>query len=422
VKPPFLFLLLTFSAAACGGSVPEPEARPVPEDVRQEEQLLAEAKTDRAAELERQLQEATGEQRMGVLLQLADLSSARAIEIIDRNIDSSGDRPTLLNAAVSKGGVEARALLLRAADTWGPDAGHPIERLHYAFGPEIAPDLRARLAKNPSDGVRRAIEVELIRLKEPRAIAELRRDVAASSPRTREDAQQAIDLLSRASESVELAADVGRLFERVDERASDVHRQLKQYAAGVALWLGDRESADHVIDLLASPGSGSFNYPGLHSLEEVLKRHTKQAFARPEVWKAWWTSTGRSTPLFTVHVPPDDESGIINAVIAWGNTSDSGPLIQEAIVYLQDDSKYLNGRQRIRAGLEGGIRMYTGREISLLQKNPFSVTDIETNGETAFATFGDGANAMNWRLKRLELARQQGEWHVVRAAEGFPAQ
>jgi len=213
-----------------------------------------------------------------------------AIKIIDRNIDSSGDRPTLLNAAVSKGGVEARALLLRAADTWGPDAGHPIERLHYAFGPEIAPDLRARLAKNPSDGVRRAIEVELIRLKEPRAIAELRRDVAASSPRTREDAQQAIDLLSRASESVELAADVGRLFERVDERASDVHRQLKQYAAGVALWLGDRESADHVIDLLASPGSGSFNYPGLHSLEEVLKRHTKQAFARPEEWKAWWTS------------------------------------------------------------------------------------------------------------------------------------
>ena len=387
-------------------------AAPVPEDVRQEEQLLAERKADSTSELERQLQEAAVEQRMGVLLQLADLSSARAIEIIDRNIDSISDRPTLLNAAASKAGVDARALLMRAVDTWGPDAGHPIERLHYAFDPGIAPDLRARLAKNPPDGARRAIQMELIRLKEPRAIAELRREIAAANPRTSEDAQQAIDLLSRASESVELAADVGRLFRRVDE----IHRQLKQYAAGVALWLGDRESAEHVIDLLASPGSGSFNYPGLHSLEDLLKRHTKQAFARPEEWKAWWTSAGRRTPLFTVHVPPEDESGIINAVVAWGST------IQEPVVYLQDESKYLSGRQRIRAGLDAGIRMYTAREISLLQKDPFSVSDIETNGEAAFATFGDGANAMNWRLKRVELARQNGVWHVVRVAEEFPVQ
>ena len=58
------------------------------------------------------------------------------------------------------------------------------------------------------------------------------------------------------------------------------------------------------------------------------------------------------------------------------------------MVYLQDDSKYLSGRQRIRAGLDAGIRMYTAREISLRQKNPFSVSDIETNGETAFATVG----------------------------------
>ena len=147
MKPPFLFLLVALSAAACGDSVPEPEARPVPEDVRQEEQLLAERKAERTAELERQLQEATGEQRMGVLLQFADLSSARAIEIIDRNIDSISDRPTLLNAAASRGGVEARALLMRAVDTWGPTPAIQIERLHYAFGPDIAPDLRARLAK-----------------------------------------------------------------------------------------------------------------------------------------------------------------------------------------------------------------------------------------------------------------------------------
>jgi hypothetical protein len=353
---------------------------------------------------------------MGVLLQFADLSSARAIEIIDRNIDSISDRPTLLNAAASKGGVEARALLMRAVDTWGPDAGHPIERLHYAFGPDIAPDLRARLARNSPDGVRRAIQVELIRLKDARTIAELRREIAASSPRTTEDAQQAIDLLSRASESVELAADVGRLFRRVNE----VHHHLKQYAAGIALWLGDRESAEHVIDLLASPGSGSFNYPGLHSLEDLLKRHTKQTFARPEEWKAWWTSTGRRTPLFTVHVPPADESGIINAVVAWGKTT--GSLVQAPVVYLQDDSKYLSGRQRIRTGLDAGIRIYTAREVSLLGKNPYSVSDIETNGDTAFATFGDGSNASNWRLTRLELARQQGEWHVVRIAEEFPAQ
>jgi hypothetical protein len=408
VKPPSLFLLVALSAA-CGGSLP---AAPVPEDVRQEEQLLAERKADRTAELERQLQEAAGEERLSTLLQLADLSSARAIEMIDRNIDSIGDRPTLLNAAASKGGVEARALLIRAVDTWGPDAGHPIERLHYAFGPDIAPDLRARLAKNPTDGVRRAIQMELIRLKEPRAIADLRREIAAANPRTSEDAQQAIDLLSRASESVELAADVGRLFRRVDE----VHRHLKQYAAGIALWLGDQESAEHVIDLLASPGSSSFNYPGLYSLEELLKRQTKQAFAHQEDWKAWWASTGRRTPLFTVHVPPEDESGIISAVVAWGST------IQEPVVYLQDDSKYLSGRQQIRTGLDAGKRMYTAREISLLQKHPFSVFDIETNGETAFATFGDGSNAMNWRLKRLELARQNGVWHVVRVAEEFRAQ
>jgi hypothetical protein len=403
----FVFLLLVFSAPACGVDVP---ATPVPEDVRQEEQLLAERKSERARDLERQLPEAAGEQRMSVLLQLADLSSARAIEIIDRNIDAIGDRPTLLNAAVSKGGVDARALLTRAVDSWGADAGHPIERLHYAFGPEIAPDLRARLAKNPPDGVRRAIHMELIRLKEPRALAELRREIAAASPRTSEDAEQAIEALSRASESVELAADVGRLFRRVNE----THLHLKQHAAGIALWLGDQESAEHVIDLLASPGSSSFNYPGLYSLEELLKRHTKEAFARPEEWKAWWTSTGRRTPLFTAHVPAGDESGIVNAVIAWGKTT--GSFARDAIVYLQDDSKYSSGRQQIRAGLDTGIRMYTATEISLLRKTPFSVSDIETNGEKAFATLGDGSNTSNWRLKRLELSRQKGEWRVTFAS------
>ena len=121
-----------------------------------------------------------------------------------------------------------------------------------------------------------------------------------------------------------------------------------------------------------------------------------------------------------MHVPPGDESGIINAVVAWGKTT--GSLVQRAVVYLQDDSKYVSGRQQIRTGLDAGIRIYTAREISLLQKHPFSVSDIETNGDTAFATFGDGSNAMNWRLKRLELARQNGEWHVVRVAEEFPAQ
>lgn len=398
-----VFLLLACSAAACGPRAPE--TPPVPEDVRQEEQLLADRKAERIAELERQLPEAAGEQRMGVLLQFAGLSSVRAIEIIDRNIDSISDRPTLLNAAASKGGVNARALLTRAVETWGPDAGHPIERLHYAFGSEIAPDLRARLAKDSADGVQRAIRTELIRLKDPPAIAELRREIAASNPRTSEDAEQAIDTLSRAMESVELAAEAGQLFRRVNE----IHRHLKQYAAGVALWLGDQESAEHVINLLSSPGSSAFNYPGLHSLEDLLKQHTKQAFARPEEWKTWWTSTGRGTPLFTVHVSPEDEAGIINAVIAWG--------VQEAVVYLQDDSKYVSGRQEIRAGLDTGIRMYTANEISLLRKHPFSVFDIETNGDMAFATFGDGANPMNWRLKRLELHRQQGEWRVVRAAE-----
>ena len=54
--------------------------------------------------------------------------------------------------------------------------------------------------------------MELIRLKERARSRRLRRDIAASSLRTTEDAQQAIDLLSRASESVELSADVGRLF------------------------------------------------------------------------------------------------------------------------------------------------------------------------------------------------------------------
>lgn len=411
MKRRFVLLLLAFSAA-CSSSVPE---TPTSEDVRQEEQLLTERKAERAGELVRLLQEAAGEQRMGVLLQLADLSSGPAIEIIDRNIDSISDRPTLLNAAASKGGVDARALLMRAVETWGPDAGHPIERLHYAFGPEIAPDLRARLAKDPADALRRAIQAELIRLKDPRAIAELRQQVAASSPNTREDAQYAIDLLSRASESVELAADVGRLFRRVDERRSDEHRHLKQYAAGIALWLGDHESAEHVIDLLASPGSSAFNYPGLHALEDLLKRHTKQVFARPEEWKAWWASTGRSTPLFTVHIPPADEAGVINAVIAWGRTT--GSIVGETVVYLQDDSKYLSGRQPIRAGLDAGIRMYTGNEITLLRKHRFSVFDIETNGDTAFATFGDGSNPSNWRLKPLELSRQKGQWRVVRAVE-----
>lgn len=358
---------------------------------------------------------------MGVLLQLADLSNARAIEIIDQNIDSITDRPTLLNAAASKGGVDVRTLLLRAVNSWGSNAGHPIERLHYVFGPEIAPDLRRIRADDPNDGVRRAIRTELVRLKDARAIAELREELIDSRVRSEEDAQHAIDVLSLASDCVDVAPDVGRLFRRVDESRSDVHRQLKQYAAGIALWLGDHDSAEHVIDLLGSRGVDYFHYPGLHSLMEILKAHTRQAFTRPEEWKAWWISTGHTAPLFTDHVSPSEEAAIINATIAWGRNAASGPFVREPIVYLQDDSKYLIDRERVWRELDADVRVYTASEIALLEKNPYSVLRIETNGERALATLGDGSNARNWRLKRLELAKQKSEWHVVRPAEGLLA-
>jgi hypothetical protein len=410
---PFAFPVFVFSAqVGC-----DPQETPVPENVlQQEERLLAQRKEERVQDLERRLQNAAGEQRMGVLLQLADLGTARAIEIIDRNIDSVDDRGTLLNAAVCQGHVEARPLLLRAVNSW-TISGHPIERLHCVFGPEFAPELRKRLPGAANDVVRRAIRTELIRLKDPQAIAELRAALAGAQLRTREEAEEAFALLSMAMELVDLAADVGQLFRRVDERGSEAHRHLKQFAAGIALWLGDHDSAEHVIDLLAAPGSDSFNYPGLHSLVEILKTHTKQSFARPEEWKEWWKSKGHATPLFTVHVAPEDEAGIVNAAIRWGRDRTSGPFVPGPIVYLQDYSKYWIGRERFRARLDPDIRPYTGTEISLLGKNPYSVTRVESNGEIAYADLGDGSCQKAWRLVRVELAKQSGEWRVVRQTD-----
>lgn len=375
-------------------------------DQKQEEQLLSRSKEKKLQDLTRQLQEAAGEQKMGVLLQLADLATPQAIALIDRNIDSVADRPTLLNAVASKGQPAAGPLLLRAAKSWGPDAGHPIERLHYVFGPEIVADLRRLLAETTSDAVRRAIGAELIRLKDRPSIEELRRALTSAKVETREDAQRAIDLLSSAFDCVDVAAEVGHLFRRVDPGLSATHRQLKQYAAGVALWLGDRDSAGQVIDLLTSPGSAWFDYPGLPALDDLLKRQTHQTFRSPQEWKAWWLSTGRRTPLFTIHVPPGDEAGIINGALAWGRDRESGPLVKGTIVYLEDDSKYRSGRGAVWSGLDGDIRVYTPGEITLLEKSPYAILGIESNGQTAFATLGDGANRSNWRLRKLQLEKQ----------------
>ncbi len=251
-------------------------------------------------------------------------------------------------------------------------------------------------------------------MKDEQAILELRLELADARLASREDAERGIGVVSLASDCVDVAADVGRLFRRVDERRSDVHRQLKQFSAGIALWLGDHESAGHVIELLASPGSDAFNYPGLHSLVDLLKTHTKQTFARPEEWKTWWTSNGRSRPLFTVRLAPEDEAEIINAVIAWGRNE---AFVPGPIVYLQVDTRTMNDREGIRAGLDVDIRPYTATEISLLGKTPYSVSLIETNGETAFATIGDGSNPTKWRLKRLELAKDTAGWRVRREVE-----
>ncbi|HUD70761.1 MAG TPA: hypothetical protein VMQ62_02265 [Dongiaceae bacterium] len=402
--------LLTFILGFLSAPLP---AAPAP-DLPKEEALLARLKEDRYEALAGQLREAAGEQRMGVLLQLASLGTERAIDLVDRNIDSVADRPTLLNAVASEGHREAGPLLLRAVRTWGPDAGHPIERLHFVLGPEVADELRRTAGATTSDAVRRAVRAELIRLGDGRAIADLRRDLAAAKLASRDDAQSAIDILSVASECFEVAGVVGALFRRVDPGRSDVHRQLTQYAAGVALWLGDRDSVGRVVELLGSPSPAALKYPGLHSLEEILTRNTHQVFATTGEWKAWWESTGRRTPLFTVHVPPADEAAIINAAVAWGRTPAAGPLISGPIVYLQDDAKYRRGREQVQAGLDAGIRPYTGGELTLLEKRPFAVFEIESNGETAFATLGDGSNRSNWRLARLELAKREGAWRVLR--------
>jgi hypothetical protein len=281
------------------------------------------------------------------------------------------------------------------------------------FGPEIVGDLRRTLGGTTTAAVRRAIRAELIRLEDGPAIAQLRLDLANATIESREEAQRAIDLVSVASECFAVAAEVGGLFRRVDPGRSEVHRQLTQYAGGTALWLGDRDSAGRVVELLRNPGSAAFSYPGLHTLDEILKTHTHRSFATPEEWKAWWDAAGRRTPLFVAHVPPADEAAIINGAIVWGREPASGPLVRESIVYLQDDAKYRHGRDAVRAGLDAGIRPYTGGEITLLQKRPHAVFEIETNGESAFATLGDGSNRSNWQLVRLELVKRDRTWRVV---------
>jgi hypothetical protein len=266
------------------------------------------------------------ENRGWAFFQLADLGTARRSR---SSIGTSIRSPTadVAQRRGEQGTLAAGPLLLRAVRTWGRTPAIPSSA-HLPGLARRSSRICAVLAGTTSDGVRRAIRAELIRLQDRPAIEELRRASRARRSKP-EDAQRAIDLLSSASECVAVVAEVGLLFRRVDPGLSATHRQLKQYAAGVALWLGDRDSAGQVIDLLTSPGSAYFDYPGLLSLDDVLKRQTHQAFRSPQEWKAWWVSGGSRTPLFTIHVPPADEAGIINGALAGG--TGPGPLIENRL-------------------------------------------------------------------------------------------
>jgi hypothetical protein len=398
-------------------------ARPQPSpDLAEEYATLSQRLDRKCDELEEKLADSSREQRTAILNQIARLGTPKAIGIVSKHYDSvEWDwRNTLINIVAGAGNPASAQLLLRVAHPRTQNVGrriHAIERLYVDLGEKARPHLLAMQKSERRPQVLFVIERELLRLKDPALIAELRQNLKSLIGGKLEDLQEAHHLLYLATETscTEVADEVGELFRCIDWSQSDKHRHLKQRAADTALFLGNTPSLEHVIELLKDPGSARFDDPGLRSLEQTLQIYTKQKWETREEWSNWWDREGRSTPLFNDRLGPDEEAEIINAVLTWGRSQVSGQFIQGETVYLQVPRSSAWAREAVRKRLEGNVRVYSPVEISVLGVRRYGIHSISSNGVKAYATLGDGHFPSKWRWATLELERDKRDWKVVRS-------
>lgn len=393
------------------------------QNVAKERKLLDERLDRECDRLAETLAGSTGEQRAGILNQLARLATARAIGIVSENYDGLEPnwQATLVNMVAASGNPASASLLLRIANTGNVgERQHAIDRLYLTLGKDAHAHLLSLRQSEKHPQVLFAIKQELLKLKEPAVIAEIRRDFKSFSDRKISDSQRASHLLHLPDEThcTELADEVGELFLNVDWSQSDSHCKLKLRAAGVALGLGHRASVGQVISLLKEPGSARFDDSGQHSFDTLLRMYTKQEFKTPDEWQAWWDREGKTTPLFTGFIQRDEEAGIMNAVLRWGRSPLSGPFISVGTVYLQASSNSGWDRDRVWKGLGEDVRVYAPMEIGLLGVPSYGIHSISSNGMKAYATLGDGRFPAKWRLVHLELEKTMGSWKVVRKIHG----
>ena len=410
-----LVLMPAIAAMLCGmaPSVSAQETR------QAEEERLALLKDRKVEALVQRLASARDEERYYVLSDLASVATPRAVEIVGQNFETVDNRGMLVSWLVSSGMPSVAPLLLQlnARGYW------VIDSLAYVMGRDAIPHLHRYLDEADYEPARRIIRQKLVRLKDAQAITDLRRELAkySSGVGSAQDARRAIDLLLDAVQGhcVECARDTGRLFASVDWTKSESHRQLVQFAADAALGLGDRASTEYAIELLRDPGSAYLlRDVGWRSIEEDLQRYTKQDFVRYEDWTTWWQTCGKNLELFSERIDPQDEVAIVGAVVEWARSAESGTAFGQDVAYVMDNQKYIDGRWRHWAALGDSIRVYTREEIGLLGVPLFGVTNIESDGQTAFARFTDGRNRLmhghgpQWEAV---LSKAQGRWRVTRA-------
>jgi hypothetical protein len=420
------WIAAVYLAASCvpvlssSSDIAPPARSQVPPDLAEEHSILSQELDRKCDGLEAALAGSSGEQRAAILGQIAHLGTAKAIGVVSKHYDSVefDSRCTLINIVAGAGNPASAQLLLSVASTRTGNDGrriHAIGRLYVDLGEDARPHLLS-LQGSERGEVLFVIKRELLRLKEPALVENLRQNLKSLSGGKLQDPQEAHNLLYLAVETdcTEVAEEVGELLQSVDWSQSDNHRHLKQSAADAALCLGHQRSVEHVIDLLKDPGSARFEYPGLRSLEETLRIYTKQKWATHEEWSKWWNKEGRTTPLFRTRLRADEEAAIIDAALTWGRSLESGPFIQRETVYLQVPHGFPWARAEVSKRLQGNVRVYTPVEMSVLGVRPYGIHSISSNGLKAYATLGDGQCPFGWRWVSLELERDKRDWKVVR--------
>lgn len=259
---------------------------------------------------------------------------------------------------------------------------------------------------------------ETVRLQARRELALMRDQAAIDSILSdlRPNAQFSTDRLCTALDDVAAAhlidgtTAVRQIFQKTDTIAGFDAIKLKMRAGWTAFSLGDVKSVPTMIEMLPLVPERTRGLGGPTPLE-TLRTYTGEDFGLNQIaWTKWWSATEDGFHLFTGHLEPKERDLIMQTVICWCRTKESGPLADAPIVYVEKAEHDSSLRS-------DAVRMYTAVELRLLKKPWISIRGLQSNGKRAFASvvaLNDMTEGLSWCI---ELRRQpHEEWTVVAAS------